>query len=146
MLGLILTIITLLAIKSVNYLDVSVSNRRTASQLLFSFVLRTLRLQDATKFHIQLCIAIFCMLLVFVIGIDRVPPDNFYGGCVAVSGLIQYFTLVAVMWMGAEALLVFEKLVITFFHITNKRIIAASIICWSEYPNTRNYTIFQFFS
>ena len=72
------------------------------------------------------------MLLVFVIGIDRVPPDNLYGGCVAVSALIQYFTLVAVMWMGAEALLMFEKLVIIFVRITTKSIIAASVICWSK--------------
>ena len=72
------------------------------------------------------------MLLVFMIGIDRVPPKNLYGGCVAVSALIHYFTLAAVMWMGAEALLMFQKLVIVFIQITTKYIITVSIVCWGE--------------
>ena len=73
------------------------------------------------------------MLLVFLVGIGRVPPDNLYEGCVAVSALIHYFTLAAVMWMGAEALLMFGKLVIVFVRIHTKHIIAASIICWSKF-------------
>ena len=93
---------------------------------------RKLRERDVTKFHIQLCIAIFCMLLVFAIGIDRVPPEDLYGGCVAVSVLIHYFTLAAVMWMGAEALLMFQKLVIVFIQITTKYIVIVSFVCWGE--------------
>ena len=46
-----------------------------------------------------------------------------YGGCLSVSVLVHYFTLVAVMWMGAEALLMFQKLVIVFVHIPKKYII-----------------------
>ena len=57
----------------------------------------------------------------------------------AVSALIHYFTLAAVMWMGAEALYMFEKLVIVFVQINTKYIIAASIICWSKCPNVSNY-------
>ena len=59
---------------------------------------RKLRKREATKFHIQLCVALFCMLIIFVAGIDR---TSVYGVCVAVSALIHYFTLVAVMLMGA---------------------------------------------
>lgn len=55
-----------------------------------------------------------------------------YGGCMAVSALVHYFTLVAVMWMGAEALLMFQKLVYVFYRITTKFIIFVSIVCWSE--------------
>ena len=91
---------------------------------------RTLRKKDVTKFHVQLCIAIFCMLLVFVIGIDR---TSVYGGCVAVSALIHYFTLAAFMWMGAEAVLMFQKLVIVFVRITTKYIFAVSVICWGKH-------------
>ena len=87
-------------------------------------------MRDASKYHIQLCIAIFCVLLIFVAGVDRTGN---YGGCVAVSALIHYFTLVAVMWMGAEALLMFQKLIIVFSRITTNFIIAVSIICWSKY-------------
>ena len=40
------------------------------------------------------------MLIVFVSGIDQ---TRVYGGCVTVSVLVHYFTLVMWMWMGAEA-------------------------------------------
>ena len=45
-----------------------------------------------------------------------------HGGCVAISVIVHYFTLAAVMWMGAEALLMFQKLVIVFFQITTNYI------------------------
>ena len=48
------------------------------------------------------------------------------------SLLVHYFTLAAVMWMGAEALLMFQKLVIVFVRITTKYIVTMSIICWSK--------------
>jgi len=86
-------------------------------------------MRDISKFHIQLCIALFCMLLVFVSGIDQTQT---YGGCVAVAVLIHYFTLVTWMWMGAEAVLMFQKLVIVFFHITTRYIVAASFVCWCK--------------
>ena len=69
------------------------------------------------------------MLLVFVVGVERTERT---GGCVTVSFLIHYFTLVAVMWMGAEALLMFQKLVIVFVQITTKYIIAVSLVCWCK--------------
>ena len=50
----------------------------------------------------------------------------------SLSLLVHYFTLVAVMWMGAEALLMFQKLVIVFVQITTKFIVFVSIICWSK--------------
>ena len=69
------------------------------------------------------------MLMVFVAGIDQTA---LYEGCVAVSAMIQYFTLVAVMWMGAEAVLMFQKLVLVFSQTTTKLIIAVSLICWCK--------------
>ena len=57
---------------------------------------------------------------------------SLYGGCVTVSVLVHYFTLVAVMWMAAEALLMFQKLVIVFVRITTKFIVGISILCWSK--------------
>jgi hypothetical protein len=53
-----------------------------------------------------------------------------FEGCVTVSVLIHYFTLVAVMWMGAEALLMFQKLVIVFVQITTRYIVIVSLVCW----------------
>ena len=91
---------------------------------------RRLRRRDASKFHIQLCVSIFLMLLVFLVGVQQTSVK---AGCVTVSVLIHYFTLVAVMWMGAEALLMFQKLVIVFVRITTRYIVLVSLICWCKY-------------
>ena len=91
---------------------------------------RKIRSRDASKYHVQLSLALLGMLLVFVVGIDRTET---FGGCVTVSVLIHYFTLVAVMWMGAEALLMFQQLVIVFVQITTRYIIIVSLVCWREY-------------
>ena len=69
------------------------------------------------------------MLIIFVTGVNQ---TNVYGGCVFVSVLIHYFTLVAVMWMGAEAVLMFQKLVIVFVRITTRYIVAVSLVCWCK--------------
>ena len=92
-------------------------------------VLRKLRQRDASKFHVQLSIALLLMLLVFVVGIDR--TENIYV-CTAISALIQYFTLAAAFWMGAEAILMFKKLVIVFGRTTKTFIAIISLICWGE--------------
>ena len=96
---------------------------------MYIYFYRKLRRRGATKFRIQLCIALLCMLVIFVTGIDR---TSVYGVCVAVSALIHYFTLVAVMLMGAEAVLMFRKVVIVFSQTTTKFITAMSLICWCK--------------
>ena len=61
--------------------------------------------------------------------------ENFnalYGGCVTVSVLVHYFSLVAVMWMGAEALFMFQRLVLVFIEINTKHITIVSIVCWGK--------------
>ena len=95
-------------------------------------MIRKLREKDTSKFHIQLCVALFAMLLVFVAGIDRLSPIE---GCITVGVLIHYFALVAWMWMGAEAVLLFQKLVIVFSNITWRYILIVSIICWGMLLN-----------
>ena len=69
-------------------------------------------------------------LILIIFSAEKV--DTIYGGCVTLSLLVHYFTLVAVMWMGAEALLMFQKLVIVFVRITTKFIVIVSLICWSK--------------
>ena len=90
---------------------------------------RTLRKRDASKFHVQLCLAMLAMLLVFVAGVQQTEVK---AACVTVSVLIHYFTLASVMWMGAEAVLMFQKLVIVFVQITTRHIVIISLICWCK--------------
>ena len=72
------------------------------------------------------------MLVVFAAGIEKTEQ---YAGCVVVSVLIHYFSLVAVMWMGAEAVLMFRKLVIIFGEITISYMVIVSFICWGMLGN-----------
>ena len=88
---------------------------------------RKVRKRDATKLHIQLCIAIFLMLLIFLVGIERTETEV---GCTIMSLLIQYFTLASVTWMGAEAIFMFQKLIIVFGRTSSRHLLIISIICW----------------
>ena len=98
---------------------------------------RKLCQQDASKFHLQLCIALFYMLIVFVVGIDK---TSMYGGCLTVSVLIHYFALVSVMWIGAEAVLMFQELVIVFGQTTTRFIVAVSLVCWCKFLSVNCFT------
>ena len=97
--------------------------------LLNGNVFRKQRRKDVSKFHIQLCIALFFMLLFFVVGVDR--TENNYV-CTAMSILILYFTIASVCWMGAEAVLMFQKLILVLRRTTNRQIVIISIITWCE--------------
>ena len=72
----------------------------------------------------------FLMLLVFAIGVERTENNI---GCTLASVLIQYFTLVSVFWMGAEAILMFKKLIIVFGTVSTKFVVVVSLICWGMY-------------
>ena len=75
------------------------------------------------------------VLTLILVAFSAENVTTIYGGCVSLSFLVHYFTLVAVMWMGAEALLMFQKLVIVFVRITAKFIVFVSIVCWSKLAN-----------
>ena len=93
-----------------------------------SVVFRALKAQDITKFHIQLCIALIALLVVFLIGIDRIENEVV---CTFMSCVILYFALSSVFWMGAEAVVTYKKLIV-FGSITTRFIIITSVICWGK--------------
>ena len=72
----------------------------------------------------------FFMLLFVLVGLDRTETE---AGCTVMSLFIQYFTLAAVLWMGAEAVLMYKKLIIVFGKkITVKYFVIVSLICWCK--------------
>ena len=105
--------------------------------LWFYKINRKIRQRDASKFHIQLCVSMLLMLLVFVSGVKQ--SQNIIG-CHVVSVLIQYFTLASVFWMGAEAVLMFKKLIIVFGRISTTFIVVISLICWGMFMLGDYYT------
>ena len=97
--------------------------------ITYHFYNRKIRQRDASKFRIQMCVAMLLMLLVFTVGVERTENSI---GCTISSVLIQYFTLASVFWMGAEAVLMFKKLIIVFGNVTTKFVVAISLICWGN--------------
>jgi len=80
------------------------------------------------------------MLLFFLVGIDRTETE---AGCTIMSLFIQYFTLASVGWMGAEAVLMFQKLIIVFGRITVKYLVTVSLICWRKFQTCLESTMQQ---
>ena len=94
----------------------------------FSFC-RPFRQKDVTKFHVQLALSMLFMLIIFIVGVERTENK---AGCIVVGVLLHYFILVLWMWTAAEALLMFQKLVIVFTNVTWKYVIFVSIVCWGK--------------
>ena len=88
-----------------------------------------------TKFHCQLFIALLGMYFWFLVGIGRTDTEAL---CTIMSLIIQYFSLASLFWMGAEALLMFKKLIIVFGSISLKFVIAVSLICWCKLNTFKN--------
>ena len=98
---------------------------------------RQLRSKDISKFHIQLCLSLGAMLIVFFAGVGRTENR---GVCITCSVLIHYCTLVAWMWMGAEAVVMFKKLVIVFGEVSLRFILFISLVCWGNHTNSLTNT------
>ena len=103
----------------------------------FSYSTRQLRSKGTSKFHIQLCLSLAAMLIALLTGIHRTKNREV---CMASSVLIHYFTLVAWMWMGAEAVVIFKKLVIVFGEMSLRFILLVSVVCWGNHTNTLTNT------
>ncbi|CAB4022825.1 adhesion G- coupled receptor G4 isoform X2 [Paramuricea clavata] len=82
--GLVLTIITLLSFKQYR--------NGVSGQIL-----------------LNLCLALLFSLVIFLGGIEQVDDE---GTCVTVAALLHYFVLVAVLWMGVEAFHMFVNIVL----------------------------------
>ena len=82
------------------------------------------------------------MLIVFVAGIDRTENRAV---CITVGVLLHYLILVSWMWMGAEAVLLFRKLVIVFKKSTTLCIVIVSIVCWGKQYHYNSNSILYFY-
>ena len=73
------------------------------------------------------------VMALVLVAISSEAVKILHGGCVFISVSVHYFTLVAVMWMGAAALLMFQKVVLVFVRITVTQFVIVSLICWSKH-------------
>ena len=98
------------------------------SQFAFLFI-RKLRALDATKFQVQFCISLLGMLVVYLIGVTRNENEIV---CTLMSALLQYFVLSSTLWMVAQGVLMFKKLVLVFGIISKRFLVIVSLLCWCK--------------
>ena len=77
------------------------------------------------------------MLAVFLIGI-LVNKNEIV--CSIASVLLQYFVLSSMLWMVAQGVLMFRKLVIVFGLISTKFIVTVSLLCWCKFKLSLFFT------
>ena len=102
---------------------------------------RNIRKKDVTKFHIQLALSMLLMLLTNLINYVVNTELNILlrqRYCIFVA-FFWYTILVVLMWMGAEGVLLFQKLLLVFKKTTTLYIIVVSLICWGEYMTKRGH-------
>ena len=84
------------------------------------------------KFYLQLCLALLCMYIVFLAGINR---TKHYIGCVIASVLLHYFTLASMLWMSAICSFLFWIMVVDPFakaKFNCHHMIIIMFICWGK--------------
>ena len=98
-----------------------------------SFSYRRLRVgSKAVPRHIliNLCLALFFLYLIFLVGIDLVSYRN---GCIFVAFVLQYLTLACPLWIGVEVFSLYQSLVrgfdVRLCHFVPK----ATIIAWGKF-------------
>ena len=111
----------------------------TRVKLLFFFLLfRTLNrnVQDNSKFHIQLALAIILALtvdsVVYIIEWSVKGTLNKVN-CIVISALDHYFYIAAFMWIGADGVLLCQKVVCDFKKTTTLHLFIVSFVCWGKY-------------
>lgn len=102
------------------------------SLTIFTYLFfRRLRKELAAKILIQLCIALLCVLVVFVIGIERSRVGPI--GCYIVAVLLHYFILAAFLWMLIEAHFMYLAFVKVWSHHGEHELLKCSLIAWGNY-------------
>ena len=79
---------------------------------------------------INLCLALFFLYLIFLVGIEQVSHRN---GCIFVAFLLQYLTLASLMWMSVEAYNLYLIVVRVFDSAPERFVLKAAIIAWGKW-------------
>ncbi|XP_046839049.1 uncharacterized protein LOC124433295 [Xenia sp. Carnegie-2017] len=101
----------------------------TLTIFTYSFF-RRLRKELAAKILIQLCVALLCVLVVFIVGIERSRVGRF--GCFIVAGLLHYFILSAFLWMLIEARFMYLAFVKVWTQHGEHELLKCSFIAWGS--------------
>ena len=105
-----------------------------------------LRRRRTTLLRAQLCSSLLFLLLAYVghIIVDHTGalPQDIVPACAVISTFTHYFTLTSLVWLGAESLLMFRKLVFgeRLGDLTNLYFVTASATSWRKSPTLSFFT------
>ena len=102
---------------------------------LFLTLNRNVRNKDISKFHIQLALSILLVLTVesvdFIIALSVEGTLN-QVICIIISALDHYLLIAQFMWMGAEGVLLCQKVSCVFKKTTTLYLFIVSFVCWGK--------------
>ena len=90
---------------------------------------RRLRQEIAARIMLQLCFALFVVVVLFLTGFERTSQPDV---CVAIGIAIHYFTLVAFMWMFMEAVFMYHAFVIVWPPREDNDVLKCSLAAWGK--------------
>ena len=79
---------------------------------------------------IQLCAALFVVIIVFVMGIEQVNRPYL---CTSVAVMLHYFTLVTFMWMLMEAGFMYHAFVRVWPPTEGGHIYKSTVTAWGKF-------------
>ena len=80
--------------------------------------------------HINLCISLGIVQLIFVAGVDRSASDHVPIHCQVIAVLLHYFFLVSFMWMLMEGVVLYVVLVRVFVKYKKRYLFAFTIFSY----------------
>ena len=78
-------------------------------------------------FHVQLCLAVFSLLMVLVVGVNSTGNR---AGCITVGALLHYFLLSSWMWFAVEAGHLLIKTLFIFYKSSYQYLTIFSLLSW----------------
>ena len=107
------------------------------TMLLFPLFLtpnRDVRKKDISKFHIQLALSILLVLTVqsvdSIIALSEGTLNPVI--CIILSAIDHYLFIAQFMWMGAEGVLLCQKVFCVFKKTTTLYLFIVSFVCWGK--------------
>ncbi|CAG5131282.1 unnamed protein product, partial [Candidula unifasciata] len=113
----------------ISYVGCGISCFALLITLITYGVFKKLRRDNPSKILINLCLALLCSNLVFLLGMQDYSFGNI-ASCKAVAVLLHYFLLASLTWMAVEAFYMYLALVVVFKTYYTNFILKCSLVGW----------------
>ncbi|XP_044139929.1 adhesion G-protein coupled receptor G2 isoform X9 [Bufo gargarizans] len=120
----------LLVLTFITYIGCGLSAIFLSVTLITYIAFEKIRRDYPSKILIQLCAALVCLNLTFLLNPWIALYNDVPGLCISVAAFLHYFVLVSITWMGLEAFHMYLSLVKVFNTYVRKYILKFCIVGW----------------